>query len=68
MLSRLMNWLRPKRQPSPLEVARQARRRAAEAYANAVQREDSRDVHWTLKSYRKATNEVLRLEKAEGCR
>lgn len=68
MLQRLFNWLMPPRQASPLESARQARRRAAELYANAKSRGDCRDEHWALKSYRKATLEVLRLERLEGCR
>lgn len=68
MLRALFNWIMPPRQASPLEVARQARRRAAELYANAKTRGDCRDEHWALKSYRKATLDVLRLEKMGGAR
>lgn len=68
----MLRWLfclfRNPRQRSPLESARVARRVAAEAYAAAKMRGDTRDEHWALKAYRRATNDVLRLEKAGGVR
>jgi hypothetical protein len=68
MLRALLSLFRAKRQFSPLDEARAARKAAAEAYAHAAQRGDCRDKHWALKTYRRATNELLRLEKAEGAR
>lgn len=68
MLHKLFSLFRTKSELSPLELARQARGHAAEVYAAAVQREDTRDQHWALRRFRKATTELLRLEKAEGSR
>jgi hypothetical protein len=68
LLSRILSAFRPEKVPDPLDVARAARRRAAERYAAAVTREDSRNNHWTLKAYRRATNELLHLEKMGGAR
>jgi hypothetical protein len=52
---------KPKRLP-PLEVARADRRRAAEAYADAKERRDSRDQHIAHQRFTEATNALLRLE------
>jgi hypothetical protein len=54
--------------PTPLEAARAARKAAAEAYADAVNREDSRDQHWTLKRYQRATRELMHQERLAGLR
>lgn len=54
--------------PTPLEAARAARKAAAEAYADAVNREDSRDQHWTLKRYQRATRELMHQERMAGLR
>lgn len=49
--------------PSPLDLAREARKGAAEAYAFAHSRGDTRAEHWALKRYRKATHALMRLER-----
>jgi hypothetical protein len=49
--------------PSALELARLERRAAAEAYASAKNRGDTRDQHQAHRRYKRATSELLRLER-----
>jgi hypothetical protein len=67
-IERILSAFRRQREPSPLQLAQRARREAAEAYAKATQRGDTRDAHWALKAYRRSTTDVLRLERAGGAR
>lgn len=66
LLQRLRAAFCQSREPSELEVARRERRRCAEAYADAWEREDTRDVHLALTRFRRATNLVPRLEREVG--
>jgi hypothetical protein len=64
MFRALTELFTPKPKPvPPLELARKIRRSAAEAYADACERKDCRDMHTALKRYAEATNTVLRLER-----
>jgi hypothetical protein len=49
--------------PSPLALCHKARREAAELYAAAQSRGDTRAEHWALRRYRRATNALLRMER-----
>jgi hypothetical protein len=68
MLRAILNLFAGRKEPDPITQARAARRAAAEAFAHATSRGDTRDAHWALKAYRRATNDLLRLEKAGGAR
>jgi hypothetical protein len=52
--------------PSPLALCHKARREAAELYAAAQSRGDTRAEHWALRRYRRATNALSRMER-ESC-
>lgn len=68
MIRALINLFAQPKGPSPLALARRERKASAEAYAHALQRGDTRDQHWALRRYERATRELLHQERVEGLR